>query len=60
MPVFKPIEAWTWAKKVVGRLINFNTRLVRLDIKADKAPRTTPPKEIRQSDLVKLLFFWIC
>ena len=34
--------------------MNFNPLLVRFDIKADKSPRTPPPKTITQSDLLKL------
>ena len=40
----------------MGILINFNPLLVRLDIKADRSPRTPPPKAITQSDLLKLSF----
>ena len=41
---------------MVGILTNFNPLLVRFEIKADKSPRTPPPKAIIQSDLLKLFF----
>ena len=36
--------------------MNFTPLLVRLDTKADKSPRTPPPKAITQSDLLKFSF----
>ena len=41
---------------MVGIFTNFNPLLVRLDIKADKSPRTPPPIAITQSYLLKLAF----
>ena len=40
----------------MGILINFTPLLVRLATKADKSPMIPPPKEIIQSDLLKLFF----
>ena len=56
IPVFPPIEASTWANRVVGILTNFNPLFVRFEIKADRSPRTPPPNAITQSDLLKLSF----
>ena len=55
-PVFPPMDASTWANKVVGMLINFIPLLVRLETKADRSPKIPPPNASTQSDLLKLFF----
>ena len=56
-PVFPPTDESTWARRVVGILINFNPLLNWLAAKPVISPVIPPPIEIRQSSLEK--FFLI-